>query len=1665
MAKLLALLVFSLALFKEGLATKASWEIAKTPVFLPPTNDNPCSSISITAGATCTFLNYNNNTATATTGVPAPGCASYVGADVWFSVLVPASGAVTVDMQTGTITDSGMAFYTGTSCTALTLLECDDDDSANGAMSSITRTGLTPGSTLFIRVWEFGGDLQGTFGICATALAPPPPAPANDNPCGAIALTAQTTCSYTTGTTVSATNTTAVADPLCAFMNSAGDVWYSVVVPASGAITIDTQIGTITDSGIAIYTGTCTALTLLECDDDDSVNGGMSSITRTGLVPGSTIFIRVWRYGGGTGGTFGICAQALPPPGPCSDCNTATAITALPFTLNATTCGACNSVLSGAGCTSPYLGGEDYLFQFTPATNQTVNIALSNTLTWTGLFVTNGCPTSGGTCVGSATSVGGNPVLNNVNLIAGQTYYFIVDTYPTPNCTPFTISVTVAGPPPPPNENGDSCTNATPFCTGTSYNFPNNTGQAGLGTINCLFSSPNPVWYYMQIEESGVLNMSISQTNTAGNPIDVDFNLWGPFTSQADGCAQISAGIAPNVDCSFSASAFEEANIPNALAGEFYIVLLTNFSGQAGTISFNSLGTSTATTNCALLCNITNLTATPTACSPSTNTFDLNGVITVLNPPNSGVLTVSSSCGGSVTIPQPWGTSIPYSLPSLNPTGGSCTVTATFSEDLTCTRTQNFTSPAPCSSVVLNCPQYASTSTSPNVACANQTYYLEVENTGCNGTVTMNVLGNYGSSDAAEITWNLVSNLTGTIVASGGPGVNGGAINTTVGPLNANIVGTIFTLNVFDSFGDGFNGTGGTIGVSQNSGASIAGPITGNFGSESATIFGANVTISAATMTINTPSGNVIAVAQNCSDFRVPITLENDNFCNTLNLNLPWTIVCNSTGATLASGSQNITIHPSVPNDANDVVDITWNASTCQWQVAGANDCDLLDIGNIFTISPNPLSLPAANCSSGSRTFTIDYLGIAGGPDCCETGGPLEQVVYDQTFPSGSAVVASSPFGGINNSAYLIIPGNNIGGEATNISLDIDLTGYCFNPPGAATATDYWITVIADGVIIYDGQTINPGPASSSLLFDLADFPFGYNSNTEIEIYVYPNAFSNVPGTIFTTYNPSAICTALADGVWTGQLTALINATFEELAATPTNCTFIETLAFDCCDYTPITNRSQNICNGSPMTQLATWQAAVNTSLNSCIVYSSVTPVAGSVLPNNLFPTGVNTTTSPITQSVSAYAYCDANGSGTVNVGDTYSLISTYTVTIYPNANASISYNGAPFCTNINAPQLPVFSGTTGGTYSSLPGGLSINPTTGAINPSASSAGTYTINYTIPANAGCPPYVVSTTVTITALPPTPTLTPTEPCANTMLDFVAGNGVQFEFFVDGVSQGPPSTNTIFTTSGLPAGTEVCVESSNVAPFVLEGNIIEPQWGSALAKSSGGPAASGFGAGNNLDAVFVKNMNDVLYGAVASAVVNNSNNRILMFIDSETGGHNSLSTWTNRTNAPYYSVENLSSGITFDAGFAPDYVLAMNQATGDAFFDLYHLNSNTNNYLGSANTSPTLGYVANTGVGDNTKGFEFAIPFSAIGNPSGVVRVFLMLVNDPGFGFTTFLSNQFLTPAGAAQGNYGAGGINFGVEPPQPILFPLSAGCVSQACVTVNPETLTTPIYHD
>ncbi len=84
-----------------------------------------------------------------------------------------------------------------------------------------------------------------------------------------------------------------------------------------------------------------------------------------------------------------------------------------------------------------------------------------------------------------------------------------------------------------------------------------------------------------------------------------------------------------------------------------------------------------------------------------------------------------------------------------------------------------------------------------------------------------------------------------------------------------------------------------------------------------------------------------------------------------------------------------------------------------------------------------------------------------------------------------------------------------------------------------------------------------------------------------------------------------------------------------------------------------------------------------------------------------------------------------------------------------PPCTAAISYLGTPFNNSITSPQSVTQTGTTGGIYTST-SGLTINSTTGAITPSASTPGTYTVTYSV-SNAGvCSPVTATTSVTITS---------------------------------------------------------------------------------------------------------------------------------------------------------------------------------------------------------------------------------------------------------------------------------------------------------------------------
>jgi len=257
------------------------------------------------------------------------------------------------------------------------------------------------------------------------------------------------------------------------------------------------------------------------------------------------------------------------------------------------------------------------------------------------------------------------------------------------------------------------CGGQTQFCGDVTLPpFPNSTnaGQANpnsAGGYGCLGSQPNPAWFYTQVDESGSISFTISQEDASGDGIDVDFIAWGPFAGPPPICGPGNLNPSTQVGCSFSPIAVENFTIPAAVSGQYYVLLLTNFSNRPGIITFEQTG-GTGTLNCFgcefdeiddfTLCNgeihpvTAVLTSTISTYDPAATTYQWSRATTVAGAPGTnipgavtptlnisspGVYTITANntyCGTSgvsetfvVTAQAPFPTSAPQALLFCSP--------------------------------------------------------------------------------------------------------------------------------------------------------------------------------------------------------------------------------------------------------------------------------------------------------------------------------------------------------------------------------------------------------------------------------------------------------------------------------------------------------------------------------------------------------------------------------------------------------------------------------------------------------------------------------------------------------------------------------------------------------------------------------------------------------------------------------------------------------------------------------------------------------------------------------------------------------------------------------------------------------------------------------------
>ncbi len=660
----------------------STWTILSPTTFITTPLNNLCSNatpVTVNTAQTCNPVNtVHGNTYGANSsiddpagGTAATGCGT-TDDDIWFSFVASAtSHTINFSNIVGTPAAAKInhSVFSG-ACGAMTQLYCST------STTSSTATGLVPGQTYYVRVYTSGTNLAQyvNFDMCITSP------PANDECVNA--ATVQVNPLWECNPTLNTAGSTLGASPSTPAVTGAGcggtddDIWFSFT--ATNNIHI-ININDIVGSSAAVvlnhslFSGPCDNLVKLYCST-------AAESVATGLIPNQVYYIRVYTAGttAGQSATFNVCVSTPPPPATNDECANAINVTPnLTSKCTLTTPGNLIGATGSTGAPNSCLGGkdDDVWFTFTAVSPQQIISLLNVEGTTTNL----NHAVYQGSC-GSLTlkycSTAGDLTSTATNFVVGQTYYIRVwSNATTSQVVVFDLCV----------KSVSTCDNAEPFCGASledPYIYENTSGIPNNTQIACLGSIPNPTYYYLHISSSGDLVFNIlqnTQFDAAGNPVgtnlDVDFVAWGPFDSQ-ESCDDIvfdDCPTCPNnttngnfypfgniVDCSYDASFTETLTINNAIAGQYYVILVTNFNGAAGFIrlvqtNFDPADPDVGTTVC---CDV-DLGDDIAVCATSVELNALEGIEDLDNVPgtylwyfNGSTTPIPNATGSTLTVTQ-----------------------------------------------------------------------------------------------------------------------------------------------------------------------------------------------------------------------------------------------------------------------------------------------------------------------------------------------------------------------------------------------------------------------------------------------------------------------------------------------------------------------------------------------------------------------------------------------------------------------------------------------------------------------------------------------------------------------------------------------------------------------------------------------------------------------------------------------------------------------------------------------------------------------------------------------------------------------------------------------------------------------------------------------------
>lgn len=470
-----------------------------------PGNDECSSAIALTSSTSCVNTPGTNVNATWNPStLPVPGCGASDKLDVWYT-FVAQSSTQTITISSGP-SQVRMQVLSGT-CGSFTSLFCGN--------TSITATGLTVGTTYYIRVYTQNPN-TGSFNICVTH-APP----SNDDCSGATVLTSNTSCVNTTSTLnlATANGTTPLG---CFAVGTYYDVWFSFVAAnTTETITLSNLGANITDPRMQLYSGTCAALTSVAC--------GTTSITQAGLTVGNTYYVRVANLGtnpsgAGSVATFQICVTHTAPSNDL--CSGAISLTPGSSCVNTagTLVGATYSAISSIGCGVADRNDVWYSFVAT-STSSTITLSSAPTNPRLQLF--------SGVCGSLVSMTCGSNTLTTTSLTIGNTYYVRVYSDPNVLTGTFNICITTS------SVANDNCSGAISLtsgntCSNTAGTLNGATATTGLPAGCEPGGTHYDVWYqFIAVATTETITISSLGANITSSAIQLYSGACGSLTSLA----------------------------------------------------------------------------------------------------------------------------------------------------------------------------------------------------------------------------------------------------------------------------------------------------------------------------------------------------------------------------------------------------------------------------------------------------------------------------------------------------------------------------------------------------------------------------------------------------------------------------------------------------------------------------------------------------------------------------------------------------------------------------------------------------------------------------------------------------------------------------------------------------------------------------------------------------------------------------------------------------------------------------------------------------------------------------------------------------------------------------------------------------------------------------